>query len=622
MRKFLLFLLLFIGVNNYKTQAQVPSYIPTTGLIGYWPFDSTALNAASSLHNGTMNNVANSNDRFGQPASALYLNGSTSFITLPSSAMQQVSGAFTVAIWARSDTFVPSPNGHEIINDRSTSGWTYRFRVGYAYANNTVFNVDSAYYDRIAPNGTIQKVGSPQPSFDGWEHYVFVYNFPTSSTASIIAYRNGQLIGSSPAPSAVTGARNINIGRTFFPGSPVNGIGYFKGSVDEACLWNRALTAAEIQTIFNQCTIAVQSQPTNQTTTAGANVNFQITAPTVSTFQWQIDSTGNGNWLTLANGGQFSGVSTNTLNLSAVQRHQSGWQFRCLMSSSNCNDFSETALLQVNCQQIINQGPASTNQTVGGSASFQITGSLATGQFQWQTNVGNGFVSLQNFGQYSGVNTPTLQVSNLSFTNNNQTFRCIASISGCADTSSIANLTVNCLPLITQQPLDYTAGLQQTVTFSVSTAAAGATYQWFQNGGLGFTALTNAGQYNGVQTAQLTISNTQLVNNNFAFRCIITDSGCSDTSSTALLTVLNNVSVNPIEKTIIKLYPNPTKDQLTLVLEAGRHEQRVQIFDLLGRVRYDTLLSEGKHNLLLADWPAGTYLLRAGVQSMRFVVLP
>lgn len=622
MRKSLLFLLLFIGVNTYKTQAQVPSYIPTTGLIGYWPLDGTALNVASSLHNGIMNNVTNSNDRFGQPASALYLNGTTSFITLPASAMQQVSGAFTVTIWARSDTFVPSPTGHEIINDRSTSGWPYRFRVGYAYANNTTFNVDSAYFDRIASNGMIQKVGSLQPSFDGWEHYAFVYNFPTSTTASIMAYRNGQLIGSTPAPSAVSGGRNINIGRTFYPGSPANGLGFFKGSVDEACLWNRALTASEIQTLFNHCSIAIQSQPNNQTTTAGSNASFQVVAPTVSTFQWQIDSTGNGNWLTLTNGGQFSGVNTNSLNLAAVQRHQSGWQFRCSMSASNCNGFSETALLQVNCQQIINQGPVSTNQTVGGNASFQITGSLTTGQFQWQTNVGNGFVSLQNFGQYSGVNTPTLQVSNLSFNNSNQTFRCIASVSGCADTSTVANLIVTCQPLITQQPLDNTVGLQQTVTFTVSTTALGATYQWFQNSGMGFTALTNAGQYAGVQTAQLTITNTQLANNNLAFRCIITDTGCSDTSNTALLTVLNNVSVEHLNKSNIKLYPNPAKDQLTLVMEAGWQEQLVQVVDLLGRVRFDAMLAEGKHHLLIADWPAGTYFLRVGLQSTRFVVLP
>ncbi len=50
---------------------------------------------------------------------------------------------------------------------------------------------------------------------------------------------------------------------------------------------------------------------------------------------------------------------------------------------------------------------------------------------------------MSNAGQYSGANNDTLVVSNTSISNNNQQFRCIVNIAGCADTSDIAVLTVS-----------------------------------------------------------------------------------------------------------------------------------------------------------------------------------
>lgn len=617
------FLLLAILLSSTcYVKAQIPAHIPSVGLIGYWPFDSSALNHAGTAHHGSTNAVTNTNNRFGQPAKAYYLDGSTSFITLPATAMQQVSGAFTVSIWARSDTFVPSATGHEIINDRTSATWPYRFRIGFAYANNTIFNVDSAYFDRIAANGTIQKVGSAQPSFDGWEHYVFVYDFPTASTASIQAYRNGQLVGSTPAPTAVTGARNINIGRTFFPGGPSNGLGYFKGSVDDVCLWSRALTAAEIQTLYAECSLAIQAQPSDQAVGVGANVSFQVTAPTVSSYLWQIDSSANGNWQALGNGPVFSGVNTPTLTVSGVQRSLAGARFRCFMSTGTCSGYSNTALLEVNCQQLINQQPISTSQFVGSQASFQINSTINGLQYQWQTLSSGNFVSLQNLGQYSGVNTPNLQVSTLSLVNNGQLFRCLVTGLGCNDTSVNVVLTVNCLPLITQQPVNDTVSLQQTAQFFVNPSSSSATYQWYQNSGLGFVALSNAGQYTGVTTSQMQMSNVQLINNNTAFRCIVNDNNCADTSATAFLTVINNVSVPEYGQLRIQVYPNPAKEQITLVLGESRGPEHLQIFNLLGSLQFEARLDGGKHLLSIANWPAGTYVIRVGNASTRLVVLP
>lgn len=85
------------------------------------------------------------------------------------------------------------------------------------------------------------------------------------------------------------------------------------------------------------------------------------------------------------------------------------------------------------------------NQTVNtnSNVSFIVatTDSLAT--YQWQTDLGVGFQNLNNVGQYSGVTNDTLNVSNVTMSNNNQPFRCIVSSGSCKDTSSFAKLTVN-----------------------------------------------------------------------------------------------------------------------------------------------------------------------------------
>lgn len=67
---------------------QVPAYLPFTGLIGFWPLDSNATNAANPLlYNGVVVNAMPANNRFAEPGKALYLNGTNAFVTLPSTVM-------------------------------------------------------------------------------------------------------------------------------------------------------------------------------------------------------------------------------------------------------------------------------------------------------------------------------------------------------------------------------------------------------------------------------------------------------------------------------------------------------------------------------------------------------
>src|SRR5207249_3274468 len=76
----------------------------------------------------------------------------------------------------------------------------------------------------------------------------------------------------------------------------------YLGLLDEASLYNRALTASEIQSIYNADSAgkcrpdgvapSIASQPQSETVTAGANVTFSLVAngtPPLS-YEWRYNS--------------------------------------------------------------------------------------------------------------------------------------------------------------------------------------------------------------------------------------------------------------------------------------------------------------------------------------------
>ena len=86
------------------------------------------------------------------------------------------------------------------------------------------------------------------------------------------------------------------------------------------------------------------------------------------------------------------------------------------------------------------------NQTVniGNNAQFQFLTSVTLLNYQWQMDVGTGYVNLSNAGQFSGADTNLLTVSNVNMANNNTNFRCIITESStCKDTTNSVKLFVS-----------------------------------------------------------------------------------------------------------------------------------------------------------------------------------
>jgi photosystem II stability/assembly factor-like uncharacterized protein len=108
----------------------------------------------------------------------------------------------------------------------------------------------------------------------------------------------------------------------------------------------------------------------------------------------------------------------------------------------DCESQSTPVGVQANTRPQITQDPNDAAIENNQTATF-VTKCLPTNAtFKWQTDLGSGFGNVFNTGQYSGANQDTLKVNNVTSANQNQKFRCIASLASCFDTSTVSVLTV------------------------------------------------------------------------------------------------------------------------------------------------------------------------------------
>ncbi len=596
-------------------KGQVPAFIPQTGLIGYWPLGDTMSNMASNSHHAVSQNLTTGFDRFGNLNKASQFNGVSSFATIPNTAMSQVNGSFTVSVWVSPDTIIPAVNGHHIIDDRSMGGWTHRFRLGFAYSPSPIFSVDSAYADRIYSGN--QRVAMPSPPTDGWTHYAYVFEV-TSGGSFIRGYRNGTLFNSVLSNGTEPGSRPINIGRTFYPGAPVNGDGFFRGRIDDIGLWNRALTANEISGIYNGCLISLSSSGA-QTVQAGGTTQFSVTGPTISNYQWEIDSTNSGSFLPLSNGTHFQGVDSSVLLVQHVNFGLNGSKFRCIVQDSACLTRTNPAQLTVVCSNLISGTPQTAQKLPGDSAIFTIGASQATHQYQWQIlNAGN-WANLTDFGQFSGTQSARLVVRNLSNQNHNQQFRCLVTAFGCNDTSAVAAVNILCSPRNLNGPNNAPVVESQTAIFRVD-SVAGATYSWQRNTGFGFQTLTNGGNVQGANQPTLRILNTQWADNNSGYRCVVRVDHCADTSGAAILQIIGGVSVQENEMGSWKMYPNPAKGEVYVERNAANMPATLTVRNAVGQVLLQTEVAEQTFQIVTSSWAEGVYLVEWEGQTRRLLI--
>lgn len=222
-------LLTTASATSNIVRTPVPGF-PTGGLTAYWKFDegtgSTIYDDTNGPNSGTWNGTLGSQWAAGKIGPGGNLNGTDNFADCGADASQNITTAITVSMWLNPATQVaqfaaPFAKGGAYWSE-GDSGLTNKYNW---YIHTTIDN----------------NIGQVQLTAGVWQHLVLTYD----GTTAIIYLNGNQSVVTALSGAIGTTANHLLLGnRTGFSR-------FYKGGIDEAGLWSRALTPKEVAALYN-----------------------------------------------------------------------------------------------------------------------------------------------------------------------------------------------------------------------------------------------------------------------------------------------------------------------------------------------------------------------------------
>jgi hypothetical protein len=464
----LLITLMLASFISTLSAQNVPSYIPSNGLVGWWPFNGNADDESGNGNHGTIHGASLINDRYSFPNSALVFDGIDDYVIVPNSPSLNfgTSNSFTVSFYYEPSDRVTNPNGYNGIigkswpsNSTPPRGW----QIG---RNNSVFMFESRSGDNLSnefENPLCLNYELSTVIFSQNDLYTYIID---KETNQVHLFKNSNLVYSYNCPDLQLNMDNTS--PLLFAVDRENSF-FTSGVIDDVAIWNRALTPQEITDLYN--------------------------------------------------GGVVDCVNDLTISPQLIEA-----------------DLGSTATLTATSTQ--------QNQTI-----------------TWQSDLGQGFQTLNDYGQYSGTSTATLTIQDIQLANHQQPIRAISTYGDCVDTSDVVIIQVidTCINYAT---------IYDTVTVQVFD-----------------TMLVTLTIYDTILT---TVTDTLVIN--------------------AMITGLNP----PLNQNTIKVYPNPTSTHITI--DYGNFSQmmgyQLRIVNTIGQVVFQTNITQSSDFLNLSTWGGtGIYFL-------------
>ena len=533
MMKSILSALIFFAMAANAVAQELPEYVPTDGLIAWWPFTANSADdlSGNNNHGTAMGNVLPVPDRFGNDSSAYSFPGTlASYINvdLNESADTLVSG-ITLSAWYHTTT---TTGDRRLIQIGNTDGGGRGLMVMLTGGFPWTARINSGFTATLA--GRIGSWPTNVMSIKNqWTHLVFKADF---TTGQWWLYHNGQLATTGQTPNPVgfdplnLSDLDCNIGRK----AP---FGFFdtdawSGLVDDMGLWNRPLNDCEILDLY-------AAQANNLSVAAGGTVaacpdeELILFAESNGSVLWDGGAL-NGDTLLVQSADTLLATATiggcsvsDTLFIELLQPSfatdsitacsQFTWIDGTTYTESND---SAVWVLQnfLGCDSIV-----TLNLTVLQPVSF-TEAITACESFTWQDGV-----------------TYTESVSGIELL--------FVAANGC-DSIVTLDLVLDSLTIL-EQPLDQSATVTQGTEFTVTAGGSNPTFQWQSDLGNGFEDLVDGADYSGASTETLSVLNTQFVQDGQLFRCVVNSGTCADTTNAAILFVCGNVTQQPVNQTII-----------------------------------------------------------------------
>jgi hypothetical protein len=212
--------------------AQVPSYVSTDGLVGWWPFNGNANDESGNGNDGVVNGATLTEDRFGNVDKAYSFDGSNN-ISVSSFPVNTQSISLTGFY---KNTNYNSPGERIIEHNLGGSGSFSIAVLGTNHPGGTVFEACFALN-----NGSCETSTFVSP-LNQTIHFAAIYSEGTTK----IYINSIEIFSNTNLPPLQSSANGIYIGGHSMWG--------FQGVLDDIGIWNRALTEQEIQNLYTGTT--------------------------------------------------------------------------------------------------------------------------------------------------------------------------------------------------------------------------------------------------------------------------------------------------------------------------------------------------------------------------------
>ena len=262
------FIALFITVNVMAQN--VPNYVPTNGLVGWWPFNGNANDESGNGNHGTVNGATLTADRDGKANSAYDFDGVTAFIDLNNTENLILNNGLTFSAWVNSrDIRMASIIDKETF---ATEGYGYRLNIR---SDSSIWAEHGAYGEGKIGANTAAAENSYE--VNDWVHVVGVLDL---SNGRNILYIDNKLLDIKSINLLISNFKKIQIGKSTLEQGE-----YFNGIIDDIAIYNRALSDQEVKQLYEGCTkeTATSSNFNSYVFTDNSPVNLSAT-PTGGAF--------------------------------------------------------------------------------------------------------------------------------------------------------------------------------------------------------------------------------------------------------------------------------------------------------------------------------------------------
>ena len=216
----------------------------TEGLIAHYPFNHNAQDQSANNLDGIVHGATPTPDRKGALNSAYRFDGVDDYISVPHNDLLNLSGDFSISLWANVAAVQLPENGiNDILRKWNGNAEGYPFSISYLNPLADDFQEDRFLYARYDGQGCNNSAVAHSPLVTN-ERYIHIVMLRDGN--KIRTYMDNEMTGEVTDPTVCPTGNTADM----TIGARGNLVRFFKGRIDDIRIYDRALTDVEIANLY------------------------------------------------------------------------------------------------------------------------------------------------------------------------------------------------------------------------------------------------------------------------------------------------------------------------------------------------------------------------------------